>query len=57
MSATVSSVVTAPGFHYTTEFLSVEEEKEFLTLVDSMPFRTIKMRGEIARRTVRLFWI
>lgn len=55
MPRTLDSVAAPGGFRYTPEFLSVDEEDEFLALVKSMPFRTIEMRGEVARRTVACF--
>lgn len=55
MTRTLDSVAIPDGFRYEAQFLSVEEESEFLALVPSMPFRSIVMRGEVARRTVACF--
>ena len=41
------------GLRYEAEFLSEREEQLLLALMDRMDFRTLKMRGQVARRTVR----
>lgn len=55
MKRTFDSVACPAGFRYTPQFLTVDEETEFLALVPSMPFRSIEMRGEVALRTVACF--
>jgi alkylated DNA repair protein (DNA oxidative demethylase) len=55
LKRTFHSVPSPHGFTYTPEFLSIEEEHEFLALVPSMPFRSIVMRGEVALREVACF--
>jgi alkylated DNA repair protein (DNA oxidative demethylase) len=50
---------TAPevpsGFLYCREFIGPDDEQRLLELVDQLDFRELVMRGQIARRTVRLF--
>ena len=43
------------GLVYREDFLSPEEEGTLLELFDAMEFRTLAMRGQTARRTVRHF--
>ncbi len=43
------------GLEYAEEFVSREEERELLGLLDAMEFRAVTMRGQTARRTVRHF--
>jgi DNA oxidative demethylase len=52
--STRSSVATDPpeGFHYTPDFLSPDEERVLLEEIDSYAFHEVRMRGQVARRTV-----
>lgn len=55
MVRTLDSVGAPDGLLYRPNFLSNEEEAEFLALAPSMPFRSILMRGQVALRTVACF--
>lgn len=41
-----------PGFEYFPEFLTVDEERELLAEIETYPFHEVRMRGQVARRTV-----
>ena len=41
------------GLVYVEDFISEEEERDLLALVEELDFRTLTMRGQTARRTVR----
>jgi hypothetical protein len=43
------------GLAYREEFVSAEEEQQLLSLMSSIDFRAVVMRGQAARRTVRNF--
>jgi DNA oxidative demethylase len=52
----VNALPEAPeGLVYQEEFISEEEERELLSLLSSIQFRAVVMRGQAARRTVRHF--
>jgi DNA oxidative demethylase len=40
------------GFVYRADFLTPEEEREFVEEIESYPFHEVRMRGQVARRTV-----
>jgi DNA oxidative demethylase len=40
------------GLRYIREFVSAEEERELIALVEPLPFHEVRMRGQVARRTV-----
>lgn len=46
---------TPEGLVYLPDFLSTEEERALLTQLDAVDFRTVEMRGQVARRTVAHF--
>ena len=51
-----TDVVEQPeGLAYRPEFLTEDEEKRVLAVVDGIEFREVRMRGQTARRTVRHF--
>ncbi|HVL31185.1 MAG TPA: alpha-ketoglutarate-dependent dioxygenase AlkB [Solirubrobacteraceae bacterium] len=43
------------GLTYVEEFVSPDEERALLSVLDAMEFRAVTMRGQTARRTVRHF--
>jgi alkylated DNA repair protein (DNA oxidative demethylase) len=43
------------GLVYREDFISAEEEESLLSVLSSMEFRAVVMRGQAARRTVRHF--
>jgi alkylated DNA repair dioxygenase AlkB len=43
------------GLHYEAELLSRPEEQRLLALMERTEFREVRMRGQVARRTVRHF--
>lgn len=43
------------GLQYRPGFLSVEDETDLLAHVDALDYRSVEMRGQVARRTVHLF--
>ena len=43
------------GLVYVDAFVSQDEERSLLSLLDAMDFRAVTMRGQTARRTVRHF--
>jgi alkylated DNA repair protein (DNA oxidative demethylase) len=43
------------GLVYREEFISTEEERQLLSVLSSIDFRAVVMRGQAARRTVRHF--
>ena len=49
-----SSVAAEPpeGFQYRPEFVSPEEERALLEEIEAYPFHEVRMRGQVARRTV-----
>jgi DNA oxidative demethylase len=50
------AVVEVPeGLLYREEFVTPEEERQLLALLHQLEFRTVTMRGQTARRTVRHF--
>ena len=52
--ARAETVVERPeGLQYEPEFLTEEEERRLLALMDEVDFRELTMRGQTARRTVR----
>ncbi len=54
--AGMRGVVEEPaGLRYEPEFVSVEEETTVLTALDEIGFVQVRMRGQVARRTVRHF--
>jgi DNA oxidative demethylase len=44
--------VLIEGLLYLPGFLSPDDERDLLAEVESYPFHEVKMRGQIARRTV-----
>jgi alkylated DNA repair protein (DNA oxidative demethylase) len=49
-----NTVVERPeGLRYKPDFLTEEEERRLLALMDEVEFREVTMRGQTARRTVR----
>jgi DNA oxidative demethylase len=47
--------VVVEGLTYVEDFVTPEEERRLLELIEPLDFRTIEMRGQTARRTVRHF--
>jgi alkylated DNA repair protein (DNA oxidative demethylase) len=47
--------VVVEGLTYLEDFVSSEEERELLGLIEPLDFREIEMRGQTAKRTVRHF--
>jgi alkylated DNA repair dioxygenase AlkB len=47
--------VVVEGLTYVEDFVTPEEERVLLELIEPLDFRTIEMRGQIARRRVRHF--
>jgi alkylated DNA repair protein (DNA oxidative demethylase) len=47
--------VVVEGLAYQEDFVTPEEERELLELIESLDFREIEMRGQTAKRTVRHF--
>jgi alkylated DNA repair dioxygenase AlkB len=43
------------GLEYRDDFVSADEERDLLSVLSSMEFRAVVMRGQAARRTVRHF--
>ena len=43
------------GLLYQDDFLTEDEERQVLDVVESLDFRTLSMRGQVAKRTVRHF--
>ena len=41
------------GLTYVEEFVTADEERDLLAFLDAVDFRTLEMRGQTARRTVR----
>lgn len=41
-----------PGFVYTPDFLTADEERDILAEIEAYPFHEVVMRGQAARRTV-----
>jgi alkylated DNA repair dioxygenase AlkB len=41
-----------PGFEYAADFLSTQNEQELLEEIETYPFHEVRMRGQVARRTV-----
>lgn len=52
--STRSSVATEPpgGFRYLADFLTADEERGLIKEIESYPFHEVRMRGQVARRTV-----
>jgi alkylated DNA repair protein (DNA oxidative demethylase) len=50
-----TSVVEPTGIVYVPETITAEEEAEFISHVESLDFREVVMRGQVAKRTVRHF--
>jgi alkylated DNA repair dioxygenase AlkB len=44
--------MTPPGFVYISDFVAVDEERELLREIETYPFHEVRMRGQVARRTV-----
>ncbi|HYC58028.1 MAG TPA: alpha-ketoglutarate-dependent dioxygenase AlkB [Thermoanaerobaculia bacterium] len=44
--------MSPPGFAYTPDFLSAQNERELLGEIETYPFHEVVMRGQAARRTV-----
>jgi DNA oxidative demethylase len=51
---TRSTVAAQPpqGLRYLPEFVSGEEERDLITEIETYPFHEVRMRGQVARRTV-----
>jgi DNA oxidative demethylase len=47
--------VVVEGLTYVEDFVTPEEERELLDLIEPLDFSTIEMRGQVARRRVRHF--
>jgi alkylated DNA repair dioxygenase AlkB len=47
--------VVVEGLTYWADFVSPEEERELLELIEPLDFREIEMRGQTSKRTVRHF--
>jgi DNA oxidative demethylase len=48
-----SPTAEAPaGFRYLPAFLSADEERDLLAEIEAYPFHEVRMRGQVARRTV-----
>ncbi|MEN3279421.1 MAG: hypothetical protein V7607_561 [Solirubrobacteraceae bacterium] len=47
--------MTPEGLGYEEEFLTPDEERDLLALFETVEFRPVEMRGQVARRTVRHF--
>jgi alkylated DNA repair dioxygenase AlkB len=48
--------VTVPeGLIYQEDFLTAGEERDALAVIEALDFRTLSMRGQVAKRTVRHF--
>jgi alkylated DNA repair dioxygenase AlkB len=47
--------VPVEGLTYLEEFVTPEEERELLEVIEPLDFREIEMRGQTAKRTVRHF--
>src|SRR5215212_2623332 len=43
------------GLTYVEAFVTTEEERQLVEQVEALDFRTVEMRGQVARRTVRHF--
>src|SRR3954452_10149558 len=43
------------GLLYEEEFVSLDEERDLLGVLEALDFRAVTMRGQTARRTVRMF--
>jgi len=43
------------GLLYKDELVSLDEERDLLGVLDALDFRAVTMRGQTARRTVRMF--
>jgi alkylated DNA repair protein (DNA oxidative demethylase) len=43
------------GLTYVPDFVAPGEERELLTAIEALDFRTLTMRGQTAKRTVRMF--
>ena len=56
ISTSVSATETQPdGLAYLEEFISAAEEQQLLEELGALDFRSVTMRGQTARRTVRHF--
>jgi hypothetical protein len=55
MRAPVRAEDAPEGLLYREEFISADEEHRLLSLLSSIEFRAVVMRGQAARRTVRHF--
>ena len=43
------------GLAYVEEFVDADDERELVAFLESLDYRTIEMRGQVAKRTVRHF--
>lgn len=43
------------GLTYLPDFVTPDEEEQLLTTIEALDFRAVTMRGQTARRTVRMF--
>jgi DNA oxidative demethylase len=50
--SSVPSAELPPGLVYVPDFLSGDDEQELLAEIESYPFHEVRMRGQVARRTV-----
>ena len=48
------AVEVVEGLVYVADLLSADQEEEVLGFLEGLDFRAVKMRGQTARRTVRL---
>ena len=53
----MAAEVLPEGLTYVEDFVDPDEERELLDAIERLDFRTITMRGQTARRTVRHFGI
>jgi DNA oxidative demethylase len=51
----VTSDALPEGFAYRDDFVSADEERGLLAAMEELEFRTVEMRGQVAKRTVRHF--
>ena len=55
MSGTLATDHLPEGLRYDEDFISADEEQQLLSVLCSLEFRAVVMRGQAARRTVRHF--
>jgi alkylated DNA repair dioxygenase AlkB len=45
-----ATIALPEGFHYRAEFITPEEERRLVHDIERLPFRSIELRGQVARR-------